>query len=184
MRFLSLARLLLSLTFLSVMIYRLGPRAWLARQQPWEWGMAAAVLVIFALLIAIQKIREPTVWFTIAWFIGGLAATAGCAWLCWYTWRHPANRNWHAIPVIFALGISAACVFWYPLLSTFSQSNKLINRLERAIETSDANADRYLFEARQVVGSGTKYEQTYLDGLERRLRSLQGRLPEPSVPLS
>jgi len=174
MRLLSLARLFLVLAMMLATIYRLGPRGWLARQQLWEWGLAAAMLSVFAVLYGIQKVREPTIWFTIAWFVVGLAATGGCAWLCWHTWTHLASRNWFAIPVIGALAIFASCVFWYPLLSSLSQSTRLINRLERAIETSDANADRYLFEARQVVGSGTMLEQTYLDGLERKLRSHKG----------
>ena len=119
----------------------------------------------------------------IAWFIGGLGATGGCAWLCWYTWMHPASRNWHAIPIIGALALFAFFVFWSPLLSSFSKSTKLINRVERAIETSDANAERYLFEARQVVGSGTTLEQRYLDGLEYKLHSRQGSLRQPSNPV-
>ena len=74
------------------------------------------------------------------WIVTGLAATGGFIWLCWYTWTHPGNHNWFNIPLIGTLAIFAFLVFWYPLLSKFSKSSRLIKRLQRAIVTSDANA--------------------------------------------
>ena len=174
MRVLFRLRLLVTLVLVLAAIYRLGLRGWLARQQPWEWGLAAAMLAILAAAFAFRRI-QPTFLFTIAWIASGLAATGGFVWLCWYTWTHPAARNWFAIPAIGALAIFAFFVFWYPLLSNLSKSTRLINRLERAIRNSDANADRYLWEARQVVGTGGKIGQMYLDAFEGKLRYAQGQ---------
>lgn len=166
-------RLLVGLVLFLATIYRLGLRGWLARQQPWEWGLEALVLVILGASLLFQKI-QPTFLFTIAWIASGLASTAGFGWLCWFTWTHPASHNWFAIPAIGALALFAVFVFWYPLLSSLKKSVRLINRLERAIQNSDDNADRYLFEARQVVGSGGSVDQMYLDAFEGRLRYAQG----------
>ena len=73
------------------------------------------------------------------------------------------------------LAIFAFFVFWYPLLSNLSKSTRLINRLQRAVESSDANAERYLWEARQVVGTGGNLKQMYLDAFEGKLYSTQGK---------
>jgi hypothetical protein len=174
MRLLSRVRLLLTLLLISVAIYRLGLRGWLARQEPWEWGLAALILAVLAACLAFMRMK-PTFLFILAWIASGLGATAGCVWLCWYTWTHPASRNWFAIPAIGALALFAFFVFWYPVLSKLSKSGRLIDRLERAIKSSDANADRYLWEARQVVGTGGNLNQMYLDAFEGKLCYAQGK---------
>jgi hypothetical protein len=174
-RQLSRLRLLVTLAVVLVAIYRLGLRGWLARQEPWEWGLVAMMLVIFTALIAVQRVQQATLPLTIAWVAGGLAATGGFAWLCWNTWTHPASHNWSAIPVIGALAIFAFFVFWYPLLSNLSKSTRLINRLQRAVESSDANAERYLWEGRQVLGTGGNLKQMYLDAFEGKLHYTQGK---------
>lgn len=174
-RQLSRLRLLVTLAVVLVAIYRFGLRGWLARQEPWEWGLVATMLAIFTALIAVQRVQQATLLLTIAWVAGGLAATGGFAWLYWNTWMHPASRNWSAIPVIGALAIFAFFVFWYPLLSNLSKSTRLINRLQRAVESSDVNAERYLWEARQVVGTGGNLKQMYLDAFEGKLYSTQGK---------
>jgi hypothetical protein len=174
MRLLSRVRLLLTVLLISAAIYRLGLRGWLARQEPWELASAALIVVVLAACLAFQRM-QATFLFVIAWIAAGLGATAGCAWLCWYTWTHPASRNWFAIPAIGALALFAFFVFWYPVLSKLSKSGRLIDRLERAIKSSDANADRYLWEARQVVGTGGNLNQMYLDAFEGKLRYAQGK---------
>jgi hypothetical protein len=95
--------------------------------------MAAAMVAVLAACLVFQRI-ERTFLFIAGWFAAGLGATGACAWLGWYTWTHPASRNWFAIPVIGALAIFASLVFWYPLLSNLKKSTRLINRLQNAVE--------------------------------------------------
>ena len=156
---------------------------WLSGQEPWEWGTAAVILMLFGSLVAILRVQTPTVWFTLAWLAGGLGSTAGCAWLTWYAWVHPAGKNWYAIPVIGGLALFGVFVFWIPILGSFRKSTRLVNRLEAAIANADPEADRYLFEARQVVGTGGSMEQMYLDAFEGKLRHAQGQPALALTPL-
>lgn len=164
-------------------IYRYGLSGWLARQQPWEWIAGLLTVAVFVGVLSIKKVRKATAWFTIAWFAGGLGATAGCAWLCWRTWNYPSDRNWYAIPLIGILAICSIFVFWIPLLASFRKSSKLIGKLETAIDNSDPNAPQYLWEARQAVGTGDGMDQAYLDALEGRLHLQRGEPDEAVDPL-
>jgi hypothetical protein len=97
------ARVAICLAAIGFSVYRFGLRGWLSRQDPFQWAIAAGIVAVFACVFAFQRARKPTVLITVAWFAAGLGSSNGFLWLCWYTWTHPAFRNWYAIPLTGAL---------------------------------------------------------------------------------
>jgi hypothetical protein len=61
---------------------------------------------------------------------------------------------------------------------SFSKATRAVNRVEIAVERADPNAERYLFEARQLVGPGKPMEQAYLDAYEGKLRHSRGEMEQ------
>lgn len=144
---------------------------------------AAGVLLIVLVLRAILTMNKAPEWFGLAWFASGVGATRLFGYLCWSGWTNPASRNWHMIPLIFALPIFAIFVFWIPFLGSFSRSTRLLNRLEDAIKAGSPDAEALLAEARQLIGTGAKLEQMYLDSYEGKLRHRRGLPAEAVEPL-
>jgi len=175
MRRLFSIRFVLALALLAIAIYRSGFRVWPMPIAAWHWAMAAILPLTLLLLRVIMSVERTTPLLKAAWFVLGIGATVGCAWLCWYTWAHPTFGNWFAIPAIGSLAIFAVFIFWIPLVNSFRKATRLVNRVQAAVEGHHPDAERCLWEARQIIGTGGSMEQMYLDAFEGRLRCSQDK---------